>query len=134
MRGSRHPCRSSSDLIEEVLEARTGVPAQNPALTPLEVTPDPMITSVPEDQLREFVGDWPYPPAPTGEEPETTIRVTLGDGHLVVHHPLQGTFKLYLQPDGSFHMEDALERWVPVRNADGSVAGLVEAGLLREGE
>lgn len=74
------------------------------------------------------MGDWPYPPAAIGEQPETRIRVTTGDGHLVVHHPLQGTSKLCLQPDGSFHMEDALERWVPVRNRDGSLAGLVEAG------
>ncbi len=46
-----------------------------------------------------------------------------------MHHPMQGTFKLYLQPDGSFHREDALRTFVPVRNDDGSLAGLVEAGV-----
>jgi hypothetical protein len=116
-------------LIAQVLEARTGTPAADPALTPLEETPDPLITSVPDDQLLEFVGDWPYPPEATGETPETTLRVTLGDGHLVAHHPFQGTFKLYLQPDGSFHMEDALMRFVPVRNPDGSLSGMVEGGI-----
>ncbi len=70
MTGSRRPCLEFLGLIEEILEARTGAPAQNPALTPLEVTPDPMITSVPDEQLREFVGGTgPYPPAPTGEQP-----------------------------------------------------------------
>jgi hypothetical protein len=93
-----------------------------------------LITSVPDDELIEFVGDWPYPPAATGETPETTVRVTLGDGHLVVHHPSSGTFKLYLQPDGTFHMEDSYQRFVPVRNADGSLAGLVERGMGGEGE
>jgi hypothetical protein len=131
--GEATPMPALLDLIAEVLAARTGVPADDPALRPLEVTPDPMITSVPEDQLLEYVGDWPYPPAPLGREAQTTIRVTLGDGHLVMNHPLSGTFKLYLRPDGSFHVEDALETFVPVRNDDGSLAGLVEGGVGRGG-
>jgi len=126
--GESTPMPQLLALVQQVLEARTGTPARSPAIRPLEVTPDPLITTVPEEQLREFVGDWPYPPAATGEQPETTVRVTLGDGHLVVQHPMSGTFNLYLQPDGSFHMEDALKRWVPVRNSDGSLAGLVERG------
>ena len=131
--GESTPMPQLLGLIEEVLAARTGPPAQDPALSPLEVTPDPLITSVPEEQLREFVGDWPYPPAATGEQPETTLHITLGDGHLVVHNPLSGTFNLYLQPDGSFHQEDALRSFVPVRNADGSVAGLEEASVAGGG-
>jgi hypothetical protein len=39
---------------------------------------------------------------------------------------MSGTVKLYLQPYGSFHVEDTLERFVQLRNDDGSVAGLVE--------
>ena len=126
--GESTPTPELLDLIEEVLEARTGVPAEDPMLAPLDVPGDPRITHVPEDQLREFLGEWPYPPARSGLEPEVTVRVTLGDGHLVVHHPFQGTFKIYLQPDGSFHQEDALLRLVPVRNDDGSLAGLIEEG------
>ena len=131
--GESTPMPALLNLIAEVLEARTGAPSATPSLAPLEVTPDPKITHVAEEQLREFVGEWPYPPASLGVEPATTIQVALGDGHLVVPHPFQGTFKLYLQPDGSFHMEDALERFVPVRNENGSLAGLVEEGLLGEG-
>jgi CubicO group peptidase (beta-lactamase class C family) len=128
--GESTPMPQLLDLIAQVLAARTGTPAQAPALAPLEVTPDPLITHVSTDQLLEFVGEWPYPPAPMGEEPQTTLRVTLGDGHLVVYHPFQGTFRLYLQPDGSFHAEDSMETMVPVRNEDGSMAGLVERRLL----
>jgi len=131
--GESTPMPQLLDLVREILAARTGAPADDPALRPLAVTPDPMITSVSEGQLREFVGDWPYPPASTGEPLETTIRITLGDGHLVMHHPMSGTFKLYLQPDGSFHIEDAYGTLVPVRHDDGSFAGLVEPGALREG-
>jgi len=128
--GESTPTPALLDLIAEVLAARTGASAEDPTLTPLEVEMDPKITYVPEDQLREFVGEWPYPPARSGVEPEGTVRVTLGDGHLVVHEPTSGTFRLYLQPDGSFHQEDALLRFVPVRNDDGTLAGLVEEGIL----
>jgi hypothetical protein len=131
--GERTPMPQLLGLIQEILEARTGTKSENPALTPLEETPDPRVTSVPDDQLLEYVGEWPYPPSPVSDEPMTTFSLKLGDGHLVAHHPFQGTFKLYLQPDGSFHMEDALERLVPVRNPDGSLAGLVEEGLLGGG-
>ncbi|MBT8395588.1 MAG: serine hydrolase [Gemmatimonadetes bacterium] len=131
--GEGTPMPALLDLIAEVLAARTGTPTENPALTPLEVMPDPLITSAPHGELAEFAGEWPYPPAPLGEEAETTIRVSLGDGHLVVHDPFQGTFKLYLQSDGTLHMEDAMETFVPVRNDDGSVAGLVEASFVRGG-
>jgi len=132
--GESTPMPALLDLVREVLAARTGTLAEAPALTPLEVSTDPLITHVPEAQLREFVGDWPYPPAAAGMEPETTVHVTMGDGHLVVYHPLQGTFNLYLQPDGTFHVEDSMETMAPVRSQDGSLAGLVDARFVREGE
>ena len=57
------------------------------------------------------------------------IAPALADGHLVAHEPTSGTFKLYLQADGSFHQEDGHQRLVPLRDSDGSVAGLrVEGG------
>ena len=98
-----------------------------------KIKPGPVISHVPIDRLRGYVGEWPYPPAPLGLEREAILRVTLGDGHLVAYHPFSGTFKLYLQPDGSFHQEDALGTFIPVRNEDGSPAGLVERELVGEG-
>jgi hypothetical protein len=126
--GESTPMSQLLDLIAEVLAARTGTPVENPTLVPLEVDADPRITRVPEERLREYVGKWPYPPAATGEAAETTLDVTLGDGHLVLHDPFQGTFNLYLQPDGSFHLEDSFQTLVPVRNRDGSFAGFAEDG------
>ena len=131
--GERTPMSELLALIQEILEARTGTPAGSPALRPLEGTPDPMITHVPTEQLLEYLGEWPYPPAPLGLEAEGKIHVTLGDGHLVAYHPTEGTFRLYLQPDGIFHQEDALQTFVPVRNDDGSLAGLVQEELMGEG-
>jgi CubicO group peptidase (beta-lactamase class C family) len=124
--GERTPMDELLALIQEILEARTGEPVDDPAIQPLGESPDPRITRVPEERLLEFVGDWAYPPEAAGLVPETTISITLGDGHLVAHHPFDGTFRLYLQPDGTLHQEDALQTLVPVRNADGSLAGILE--------
>ena len=54
----------------------------------------------------------------------------MGDGHLIGRFPTSGTFKLYLQPDGNFHAEDSHRVFVPVRNDNGSFAGLVDQRLL----
>lgn len=126
--GEATPMPELLGLIEEVLAARTGTPSGSPRMQSMAETPDPLITHVSDDDLREFVGEWPFPAGATGDELETSFSISLGDGHLVVHEPTSGTFKLYLQPDGSFHMEDVLETFVPVRNRDGSMAGLVERG------
>ena len=90
--GESTPTPELLGLIEEVLAARTGAPSDNPNLSPLEETPDPLITSVPDDQLREFVGEWPFPADEA--EPSSTLTVTLGDGHLVVNElAVQPTLK-----------------------------------------
>jgi hypothetical protein len=94
----------------------------------LEVEADPLATDVPDEQLGEFVGEWPYPPAPSGQPAEMNFQVTVGDGHLVVYSPMAGTFKLYLQADGTFHMEDSHERYEAVRDASGAFAGFMPAG------
>ena len=128
--GQATPMPALLDLIEEVLEARTGVSVGNPALAPLEEHPDPMMTRVPNDRLAEFVGEWAYPPAPLGLPAETTMQLTLGDGHLLGFSPVSGTFKLYLQEDGTFYQEDSHERYSPVRDREGAFAGLADARTL----
>ena len=50
------------DLIEQVLDARTGTTAANPTLAALEVGSDPNITRVADDRLAEMVGNWDFPP------------------------------------------------------------------------
>ncbi len=127
------PMADLLNLIEEVLEARTGHPVADPSLSPLEVNADPLITSVPNDQLEEFVGTWDYPPAVLGEPAITTVEITLGEGHLVGFTPVGGTFKLYLQEDGTLHQEDSFTRYAPVRDADGTLAGIADVEMVEGG-
>ena len=118
------PMPALLDLIEMILDARTGPPAEDPELAPLEVDADPMLTRVADERLQEYVGEWAFPPLPMGLPSRTTVRLTVDDGHLVSEVPIAGTFRLYLQPDGTFHEEDSRERRVVVRDAAGAFAGL----------
>lgn len=126
----RTPLPALLDLIEEVLEARIGTPDSDPALAPLDTESDPLITSARDDDLADYAGDWSYPPAALGLPRSATLEVRTGDGHLVSFHPSAGTFRLYRQPDGTFHAEDSHTRLWPVHDDDGSFAGFAEAGHL----
>jgi CubicO group peptidase (beta-lactamase class C family) len=124
--GEGTPSGALLDLVEQVLAARTGAPAANPALVPLETGSDPRITSVAADRLAPLVGTWAYPPPPLGLPAQTTVTITAGDGHLVSYVPQQGTFRLYVQPDGSLHEEDSHARYLPVRDETGAVTGIAD--------
>jgi len=124
--GESTPSRALLDLIEQVLDARTGTSAANPTLAPLEMHADPLITHAPADSLAPFVGEWTYPAPPLGLPAQTTYRITAGDGYLVSYVPVGGTFRLYLQPDGSLHEEDSYTRYLPVRDSTGAVAGIAD--------
>jgi len=113
-------------LIEQILEARTGSPVADPKLAPLATEPDPMITKASKTRLNEFVGEWAFPPPPLGLPALTTVKIRAADSHLVSFSPVSGTFKLYLQPDGSLHEEDSHRRYVPVRDESGSLAGIAD--------
>ncbi len=128
--GEGTPLGGLLDLIEEVLGARSGDPVADPALAPLTVEADPMITVADDDRLAGFAGAFPYPPAPLGLPSRTTLELEPGDGHLVSHSPFSGTFRLYLQDDGTFHAEDSHERYWPVADDDGAFAGLAAADHL----
>jgi hypothetical protein len=91
---------------------------------------DARVTHVAAEQLQEFEGTWADPPAPLGVDPVGEVRLTVGDGHLVGTFPTSGTFRLYLQPDGTFYQEDSHRIFVPVRNDDGSFAGIVDQRFL----
>jgi len=134
--GEGTPAPALLNLIDQVLQARTGTPAPDPTLVPLEGRPDPLITHVATERLQDFVGTWVYPAPPLGLPARTTGRITAGDGHLVLDVPVRGTFKLYLQDDGTLHSEDSYERYVPVRDEAGALAGvadlesIVTAGIM----
>lgn len=125
--GEGTPTGALLDLIEQVLDARTGTPIADPQLMPLEVHADPRITQVSDDRLGEFVGEFEFPPSPLGLPSRMTVRISAGEGHLVGFVPVAGTFKLYLQQDGSLHEEDSHRRYVPVRDVAGSFTGIADA-------
>jgi CubicO group peptidase (beta-lactamase class C family) len=128
--GEGTPGPALLDLIEQVLEARTGTAAADPTLVPLEGRPDPLITRVAAERLQEFVGEWDYPAPPLGVPARTRGRLTAGDGHLVLDVPVAGTFKLYLQDDGTLHSEDSYERYVPIRDEAGAFAGVADVEAI----
>ena len=126
------PTRQLLGLIEKVLEARTGPSVANPMLAPLEVGSDPKVTEVSDDRLAEFVGEWKYPPEPLGLPSRTEFQITAGQDHLKGYSPTRGTFRLYLQNDGTLHEEDSLVRYFPVRDDTDSLAGIADVGFIME--
>jgi CubicO group peptidase (beta-lactamase class C family) len=124
--GEGTPTAALLDLIEQVLEARTGTAAADPQLVALEVPADPKATRVSDDRLEEFVGEWDFPPSPLGLPSRATVQITAGEGHVVSFIPFAGTFQLYLQEDGSLHEEDSHRRFVPIRDGAGSFAGIAD--------
>lgn len=125
--GEGTPMPELLDLIEAVLEARNGTARPNPVLEELAVSgPDSRLKQVPDSKLAEFVGQWPYPPTPLGLPERTTVTTSVDDGALVAYSEVSGTFREYLQPDGNFVEEDSLERYVPIRDGEGSFAGIAD--------
>lgn len=130
--GENTPTRQLLDLIEKVLEARIGPSVANPVLAPFEVGSAPKITKVSDDRLTEFVGEWKYPPEPLGLPSLREFQITAGQGHLVGYTPTRGTFRLYLQNDGTLHEEDSYVRYFPVRDDTDSLAGIADVGSIME--
>ena len=129
--GQRTPMPELLDLIEAVLEARAGEPQANPELAPLAVpAADPRLKKVPDEQLAEFVGEWPYPPPPLGLPQITTLNVTVDEGALVIYSDVRGAFREYLQPDGSIVEEDSLEHFTQIRDGEGSFAGIADTDAI----
>jgi len=124
--GEQTPTAALLDLVEQVLDARTGRPVAEPTLATYEARSDTMLTRVADDRLTEFVGEWSIPPASLGLPPRMTARITAGDGHLVAYAPTAGTFSMYLQPDGSLYQEDSQQRYVPVRDDAGALTGIAD--------
>ncbi len=130
--GEGTPTRQLLDLIEDVLEARTGPSVANPVFAPLEIGSDPKVIEVSNDRLTEFVGEWKYPPEPLGLPSRTEFQITAGQGHLVGYTPTRGTFRLYLQNDGTLHEEDSYVRYFPIRDDTDSFAGIADVGFIME--
>jgi CubicO group peptidase (beta-lactamase class C family) len=127
--GERTPMKALTDLIEQVLAARTGGRSADPELVPLEAgAADPSVTTVAADRLTSYAGTWSYPPAPLGLPAFTDVEVSIEEGHLVMFSPYAGSFELYLQPDGSLIQEDSLRRYLPVHDESGLFTGMTDTG------
>ena len=131
--GERTPTQDLLNLVSQILASRMGEPVASPSLVPLEVPAEEGVTEVSHDELKDFQGRWPYPPAPLGLPSRTWVRIEPGAGHLVSHSPVSGTFKLYLQSDGSLLEEDSHERYLPVTDADGQFAGIADPVTIATG-
>lgn len=130
-RGEGTPMPALLDLIESVLEARTGKAAAEPKLVPLAAgVTESWATSVPNEQLADMVGDWAYPAPVLGMSQQTSVTVSAGDGHLVAYSEVSGTFKEYLHPDGWLVEEDSGERYLPLRDDDGAFSGIAGVSAI----
>jgi CubicO group peptidase (beta-lactamase class C family) len=129
--GQRTPTPGLMDLVEQVLAARTGTPSDTPRLVVIEDPPPPDRPTVPPERFEELVGDWPHPPGVLGGDgPVTTVSITVEDDHLLAHIPINGTFRMDMQPDGSLIREDVRDRVFVVRNDAGEMVGIADLGLL----
>ncbi len=135
--GERTPIEGLLELIESVLAARTNEPVANPELKPLESTPAEPLPRMPKAQAdplkKELVGDWPYPPAPLDQPEFTRVKITLENDELVAFSDVSGTFVEVLQPDGSLIEEDSQERYLLIRNDDGTFAGISDVMTVAQG-
>jgi CubicO group peptidase (beta-lactamase class C family) len=118
------------DLVESILAARTGEPAAEPRLVPLEEHAHPAASA---EGFEGLVGRWDSPPAALGLSTESTVEVTVVGGRLTWTVPGWGTFALDPQPDGSLLEEDSLQRYFPVRDAAGALAGIATAQEIARG-
>jgi hypothetical protein len=131
--GERTPTDGLLDLVQAVLEARVGDPVAAPDLVPIESRQDPRLTRVDDDRLAGLMGEWTYPPSSLGLPQRTTVSMTPGPGHVVSYVPQAGTFRLYLQDDGSLFEEDSHERYVIIHTPDGEVDGIASAEVVTLG-
>jgi CubicO group peptidase (beta-lactamase class C family) len=132
--GQGTPMSGLLDLVERVLEARTGRAAASPRLVPLEEPPaDPWRTAVGADRLSAFVGRFSVPAPPLGLPAESAVEIAARQGHLVGVWDQGGTFALHLQPDGTLRQEDSRDRYFAVRGDGGAIAGIAEVDEIARG-
>jgi len=131
--GENTPMEPLLDLIEAVLASRTGEVAPSPRLVPLESRTNPRITHVDSDSLGEFVGEWTYPPPVMGSPATSSVDFEAGPGHLVTYADFEGTFRLHIQPDGSWYEEDTHRFYMPVRDEAGAFNGICGANFVVNG-
>lgn len=132
--GQGTPMKELLDLVERVLEARTGASMASPRLVPLEEpAPDPWVTTVSAERLSPFVGRFSVPAPPLGLPAESTVEVAAREGHLVGVWEHGGSFALHLQPDGTLRQEDSRDRLFAIPGDGPGLAGIADVGEIARG-
>jgi len=128
------PTKALLDLVEQVIGARVSAPVAQPRLLPLEdPPPEPWKTTAGTERLSGFVGRFGAPPPPLGLPAEGTVSFTAHAGHLVGVWEREGTFAVYLQPDGTLRQEDSGDRLFSVPGEKGGLAGVANAEDIGRG-
>lgn len=92
-----------NQLIQLILDAKTGKPRRKPQTVPLEVKSRKLSTVVvSEQELRSYVGKYSHPFF-------REVEAYLHNGKLMVKGEILGTFSLFTQGDGKFVVEDLPE-------------------------
>ncbi|MEM7482841.1 MAG: serine hydrolase [Acidobacteriota bacterium] len=121
------------NLMEKVINARTGEAVAAPRLVPLaDVTQPPRTAPGHRMPMADLAGEWPHPPAPLGLPQQATLRIIDRGDYLIVDAPFAGTFRHYPQEDGWFLEEDSLDRYLPIYDDDGKPAGLADAATVAQ--
>lgn len=123
--GDRVPLPTVLELLERLVDARSGEAASDPALVRLEdPAPGAGVARLPEELLQRYARTYTYPSG-------RTVDVSLRDGQLVTHSDLLGTFGLLPLTDRQFLIEDAglVAFFVPLAGGDSTT--FVQEMILR---
>ncbi len=131
--GQGTPTGALLDLVEAVLEARVGDSVEDPELVPIVDQPrDSRLEPRASEVLAQFAGEYAYPPPALGLPARTEVSVRVEGDHLVTFSEVSGTFATYLGADGWLVEEDSFDRYLPLRDASGAVAGLADASVIAD--
>lgn len=132
--GESTPMAQLMETIGKVLDARTGPPSPGARVVATESSEqDSRETAAAASELRALEGDYAYPPPSLGLPRRTSVRIDAREGYLLSHSPVSGTFRHYLQPDGTLFEEDSFDRYVVVRDESGAVDGIADPESLAAG-
>jgi CubicO group peptidase (beta-lactamase class C family) len=118
-------------LIDQVLEARTGKPSDQPKLVAATDAAAPRYQiDAAKPGLTGLAGSYQFPPESLGLEPYSSLTLSEGPGYLMGETAFAGSFRFYLQHDGSLLREDAGDRYFVVRKPDSltvdGIAGIAD--------
>jgi tetratricopeptide (TPR) repeat protein len=129
------PMNGLIDLVDQVLEARTGSLSAQPTLVAAaDATAPRYQIDKAKPGLTGLAGSYQFPPESLGLEPFSKLTLSEGPGYLIGDTAFAGKFRFYLQNDGSLVREDAGDRYFVVRKPDSlTVDGIVGVDSLFDG-